>query len=110
MASGRIRRGARRGIAAIVLGWLAILVAAVVVAPGASAAPTATVDIKTLTPPVVSVDSGGTVTFVEEERDLHYGQSASWSFDAPATTGTITYTYRIVPQAGLAVAVVNQVV
>ena len=32
------------------------------------------------------------------------------SFNDPATTGTITYTYRIVPQSGLTAAVANQVV
>ena len=140
MATGRIRRSARRGIAAIVLGWLAIVVGSVLLAPGASAAPTATVDIKTLTPPVVGVDAGGTVTFVNhvasyrtgitlplaggisatvntdvsvtffgQKRDLKFGDQTSWTF--PGTTaGTITYTYRIVPQAGLAANLVNQVV
>ncbi|WP_448626277.1 hypothetical protein [Geodermatophilus sp. URMC 64] len=140
MATGRIRRTARRGIVALVLGWLAVLVATVAAAPGASAAPTATVDIRTLTPPVVSVDAGGTVTFVNhvatydsavtlplvggvkatvhtdvsvtffgQKRDLQFGQSTQWAF--PSTTaGTITYTYRIVPQAGLAANLVNQVV
>ena len=33
-------------------------------APSASAAPSATVTIQTVTPPAVSVDQGGTVTFV----------------------------------------------
>jgi hypothetical protein len=141
MASGRIRRSARRGIAAAVLGWLGVAAFSVLMAPSASAAPTATVTIQTVTPPAVSVDQGGTVTFVNgvasyttganlgvvggftatvntdvavtffgEKRALQPGQSTSWKFTDPVTPGTITYTYRIVPQAGLAATVANQVV
>jgi hypothetical protein len=142
MATGRIRRSARRGIAAAVIGWLGVAVFAILLAPGASAAPSATVEIRNVTPPAVSVDKGGTVTFVNaipaqnkggvtlpllgsfsatvytdvavnffgQNRPLQPGQSASWSFNDPATTGTITYTYRIVPQSGLAADVANQVV
>ena len=142
MASGRIRRSARRGIAAAVLGWLAVAAFSVLMAPSASAAPSATVTIQNVTPPAVSVDKGGTVTFVNgipaqnkggvvvplvgtfsatvytdvsvtffgEKRDLQYGKSTAWTFDQPATTGTLTFTYRIVPQSGLAAAVANQVV
>lgn len=69
MASGRIRRSARRGIAAAVLGWLAVAAVSVLMAPSASAAPTATVEIRDLTPPVVSVDAGGSVTFVNRIQD-----------------------------------------
>ena len=93
-------------------------------------------------PPTVSVDKGGTVTFVNQipaenrggisiplvgsvtatvhtdvavsffgqNRPLQTGQSTSWTFDDAATPGTVTYTYRIVPQAGLAAPVANQVV
>jgi hypothetical protein len=50
------------------------------------------------------------VTFFGQRRDLQPEQSAAWNFTAPATTGQITYTYRIVPQAGLAAPVANQVV
>src|SRR3712207_9571078 len=64
MRTGRIRRNARRGLAAAVLGWLAVAAFAVFLAPSASAAPTATVEIKNFTPPVASVDAGGQVTFV----------------------------------------------
>ena len=142
MASGRIRRSARRGIATAVLGWLGVAAFAVLMAPSAAAAPSATVEIRNVTPPVASVDKGGTVTFVNQipaqnkggisiplvgsvtatvytdvavsffgqNRALQTGQSTAWTFDAPATNGTITYTYRIVPQAGLAAAVANQVV
>lgn len=142
MASGRIRRSARRGIAAAVLGWLAVAAFSVLMAPSASAAPSATVTIQNVTPPAVSVDKGGTVTFVNgipaqnkggvviplvgtfsatvytdvavtffgEKRDLQYGKSTAWTFDQPATTGTLTFTYRIVPQSGLTAAVANQVV
>src|SRR5690349_14515299 len=133
MATGRIRRRAWRGIAVAVLGWLCAAVAAVLLAPTASAAPSATIEIRNVTPPAASVDAGGTVTFVNkipaankggvsmppvgsfsatvytdvavtffgQRRPLQLNQSASWTFKNPATTGTIEYTYRIVPQAGL---------
>jgi hypothetical protein len=145
MATGRIRRSARRGIAAAMLGWLGIVGAAVVMAPGASAAPSATIEIRNVTPPAASVDPGGRVTFVNkipaqnkggisiplpvgstsasatiftdvsvtffgQRRDLQPEQSAAWNFSAPATTGQIAYTYRIVPAAGTPAALVNQVV
>jgi hypothetical protein len=142
MATGRIRRSARRGLAAAALGWLGVAAFSVLMAPSASAAPTATVGIRNVTPPVASVDKGGTVTFVNQipaqskggisiplvgsvtatvhtdvavsffgqTRGLQTGQSTAWTFDDAATPGTITYTYRIVPQAGLAAAVANQVV
>jgi hypothetical protein len=124
------------------LGWLGIVGAAVVMAPGASAAPSATIEIRNVTPPAATVDPGGRVTFVNkipaenrggisvplvgsfsatvftdvsvtffgQRRDLQPEQSAAWNFSAPATTGQIAYTYRIVPQAGLTAAVANQVV
>jgi hypothetical protein len=69
MATGRIRRSARHGIVAIVLGWLAILVGSVLLAPSASADPAARVDIRDLTPPLVSVDAGGKVTFANAIQD-----------------------------------------
>ncbi len=69
MATGRIRRTARRGVAVAVLGWLSVASASVVLAPPAAAAPAVTVPIRDLTPPVVSVDAGGTVTFVNEIQD-----------------------------------------
>src|SRR5215218_3967766 len=50
------------------------------------------------------------VKFFNQEKKLQQNQSAAWAFSAPATTGTITYTYRVVPQAGLSAAVANQVV
>lgn len=68
MATGRIRRTARRGIAAAALAWLGVAGASVV-APLALAAPSVTVPIRDLTPPVVSVDAGGAVTFVNEIQD-----------------------------------------
>src|SRR5688572_22675018 len=142
MATGRIRRSARRGLAAAALGWLGVAAFSVLMAPSASAAPSATVEIRNVTPPAASVDPGGRVTFVNkipaenrggisvplagtfsatvftdvsvtffgQRRDLQPEQSAAWNFSAPATTGQITYTYRIVPQAGLAAAVANQIV
>jgi uncharacterized membrane protein YgcG len=145
MRTGRIRRNARRGLAAAVLGWLAVAAFAVFMAPNASAAPTATVEIKNFTPPVASVDKGGQVTFVNripaqnkgginlglasvsatvhtdvtvtffgQKKTLATDQTAAWTFNDPATTGTITYTYRVVPQASLplgvsAQQVINQV-
>lgn len=69
MATGRIRRTARRGVAVAVLGWLSVATASVVLAPPAAAAPAVTVPIRDVTPPVVSVDAGGTVTFVNEIQD-----------------------------------------
>jgi hypothetical protein len=50
------------------------------------------------------------VTFFGQTRQLQPGQSAAWNFPDPATTGYVTYTYRIVPQAGLALDLVDQVV
>jgi hypothetical protein len=145
MADGRIRRTARRGVAAAVLGWLGVAVASVVMAPGASAAASVTVTIDDVTPPLASVDPGGKVTFVnaieadkvsvsvpalgllpaqkvsatvyrdvavtffDDERTLARGKSTSWTF--PQTTrGSITYTFRVVPQPGLAAPVADQVV
>jgi len=142
MASGRIRRSARRGLAVAVLGWLGVAALSVLMAPSASAASQETVEIMNFTPPVKSVDKGGQITFVNkiptqnkggisispllsvsatiytdvsvtffgQKKDLQFGQSAAWTFNDPATTGTITYTYRIVPQAGLSSALVSQVV
>src|SRR3954452_6036159 len=75
MATGRITRSARRGLAAIVLGWLAVLVGSVLLAPSASADPTAKVEIRDLTPPLVSVDAGGKVTFTNliEDKTVQVG-------------------------------------
>ncbi|RBY75927.1 hypothetical protein DQ239_15565 [Blastococcus sp. TF02-09] len=144
MATGRIRRTARRGVAVAVLGWLSVAAASVVLAPSAAAAPSATIEIRNVTPPLASVDPGGTVTFVNkipaenrggisiplplgrsasvgatvftdvtvdffgQPRPLQPEQSTSWRFDAPATPGTITYTYRVVPQAQLPLGVSAQ--
>src|SRR3954452_19199729 len=142
MATGRIRRSARRGLAVAVLGWLAVAAMAVVMAPRASAAPQETVEIMNFTPPVKSVDKGGQITFVNkipaqnkggisiplvgtfsatvftdvsvtffgQKKDLQTDQSAAWTFNDPATAGSNTSTYRIVPQAGLAANIANQVV
>ena len=145
MATGRIRRSARRGVAAAVLGWLGVAgVCGRSWRPAPAAAPSATVEIRNVTPPAASVDAGGTVTFVNKIPAQNKGgdRRCRWSaasratvftdvavtffgqtprprspgsrrrgrFTAPATTGTITYTYRIVPQAGLTAAVANQVV
>ena len=66
MASGRIRRSARRGLAVAVLGWLGVAALSVLMAPGASAAPQETVEIMNFTPPVKSVDKGGSITFINK--------------------------------------------
>jgi hypothetical protein len=105
------------------LGWLGMAGAVVLLAPGASAAPTATVTINDVTPPSVAVDAGGSVTFVNGLADktvavgglvpvnavvhtdvtlqlpsgskaLAPGQSVTQSF-AQTTTFTITYAYRV---------------
>jgi hypothetical protein len=75
MATGRITRSARRGLVAIVLGWLAVLVGSVLLAPSASADPTAKVEIRDLTPPLVTVDAGGKVTFTNliEDKTVQVG-------------------------------------
>lgn len=75
MRAGRIHRFARRGVVALVLGWAAIMVGSLLVAPSASAAPTATVYIRDLTPPLVSVDKNGTVTFINQIQDKSTGVS-----------------------------------
>ena len=69
MATGRIRRTARRGAVALVLGWLAVMVGSVLIAPSASADPQVTVYVRDLTPPLASVDRNGTVTFVNQIQD-----------------------------------------
>jgi hypothetical protein len=66
---GRIRRTAGRALAMAVAGWVLAMTGSVLVAPSASADPAVTVAIRDLTPPVVSVDAGGTVTFVNEIQD-----------------------------------------
>jgi hypothetical protein len=64
--------------------------------------------------PLVSVSAtiytDVSVTFFGQKKDLQTDQAAAWKFTDPATAGSITYTYRIVPQAGLAAAVASQVV
>ncbi|WP_156036525.1 hypothetical protein [Blastococcus sp. URHD0036] len=74
MASGRIRRSARRGVAGALLLWLAVL-GAVLAAPSATAAETVPVDIRDLTPPLVSIDPGDTVRFTNliEDKTLQVG-------------------------------------
>jgi len=78
MATGRIRRTARRSALALLLTCLAVVAGAFLLAPGASAAPTATVEIKDLTPPLVSVDANGVVTFVNriEDKTVQVGGGA----------------------------------
>ncbi|RBY92256.1 hypothetical protein DQ244_08185 [Blastococcus sp. TBT05-19] len=126
-----------------VLAWIGVVTASVTSAPEAVAAPAATIEIRNVTPPLASVDPGGTVTFVNkipaenrggisiplplgnvavgatvytdvavsffgESRKLAPEQSTAWTFRDPATAGTITYTYRVVPQASLPLGVSAQ--
>lgn len=130
MQTGRIGRTARRGVAVLTLGWLLAMAGSVLAAPTASAAPTATVEIKTVTPPVVSIDAGGTVTFVDSvasypasltlplvgtlgatvytDISVTFNGSTkalqpgqSTQYTFPGSTvGAITYTYRVVPASG----------
>src|SRR3954470_18858477 len=88
MRAGRIRRNARRGVVALVLGWLAVMVGSLLLAPSASAAPTATVYIRDLTPPLVSVDKNGTVTFINQIQDKNTGVSALGLASVTATVHT----------------------
>jgi hypothetical protein len=69
MTPGRIRRTARRALALAALSWVAVAAASVLMAPSAAAAAAVTVAIRDLTPPVASVDAGGTVTFVNQIQD-----------------------------------------
>src|SRR5215212_7216643 len=130
MATGRIRRTAQRGIAAAVLGWLLVAPGAAaapavtieiknLTPPAAGVDPGGTVTFVNKIPqankggisiPLVgsvsaTVYTDVAVTFSNQEKKLKLDQSAAWAFSAPATTGTITYTYRIVPQAGLSATV-----
>ena len=68
MATGRIRRSARRGLAVAVLGWLGVAAVSVPAWLRAlRAAPTATVEIRNFAAARASVDEGaGQVTFVNQ--------------------------------------------
>jgi hypothetical protein len=92
MATARIRRSARRGVAAAALGWLGVAAVSVLMAPGASAATSYTVHIKDLTPPVASVDKGGTVTFINEipDKKVQVGGLLSLVSVTAKTTATLT--------------------
>ncbi|NEM07653.1 hypothetical protein [Geodermatophilus normandii] len=61
--TGRIRRAARRGLAAPALVCVSVLGGAALLAPAAGAAPSATVDIRDLTPPLVA-PAGATAALV----------------------------------------------
>lgn len=122
MVPSRLRHarfGVRRIALAALTAALVALLAIPLLATPASAAPTATVVIsEVITPPAVSVDAGGTVTFVNSipaRTDLlgvtlatdvtlnvpsgaHVIPSgASWSevFNSSCLTCTVTYTYRV---------------
>jgi hypothetical protein len=66
---GQIRRTAGRALALTVSGWVLAVAGSVLVAPSASAGPAVTVAIRDLTPPLASVDAGGSVTFVNQIAD-----------------------------------------
>ena len=55
------------------LGWLGIVGTAVALAPTASAAPSATIEIRNVTPPAASVDPGGQVVFVNKIPAVNRG-------------------------------------
>lgn len=88
MRAGRIRRNARRGVIALVLGWAAVMVGSLLMAPAASAAPTATVYVRDLTPPLVSVDKNGTGTFINQIQDKNTGVSVLGLAAVTATVHT----------------------
>ena len=88
MRAGRIRQNARRGVVLLVLGWLGVMVGSLLMAPAASAAPTATVYIRDLTPPLVSVDKNGTVTFINQIQDKNTGVSVLGLSAVTATVHT----------------------
>jgi hypothetical protein len=66
---GQIRRTAGRALALAVAGWVLAMTGSVLLAPTANADPAVTVAIRDLTPPLVSVDAGGSVTFVNQIAD-----------------------------------------
>ncbi|MCU1605874.1 MAG: exported protein of unknown function [Modestobacter sp.] len=66
---GQIRRTAGRALALALAGWVLAMGGSVLLAPSASAEPAVTVAIRDLTPPLVSVDAGGSVTFVNQIAD-----------------------------------------
>jgi hypothetical protein len=131
MATGRIRRTARRGVAAAIIGWLGVAGLAVLMAPSASADPTATVTIRDLTPPAVSLDAGGTVTFVNGiaaktlplvgvvhtevtlglpsgAKPLPAGTSVAERFSTTCATCTISYAYRLQSGGAVTGAILSQ--
>jgi hypothetical protein len=65
MATARMLRGA----ATLALGCLALVGGLVAFAPSAAADPAVTVYVRDLTPPLVSVDQNGTVTFINQIQD-----------------------------------------
>jgi hypothetical protein len=64
-----------RSAAAFVLGCLALVGGLVAFAPSAAADPAVTVYVRDLTPPLVSVDQNGTVTFINQIQDKSTGVS-----------------------------------
>lgn len=79
MPTGRMRRGALRTAAAFVLGCLALVGGLVAFAPSAAADPAVTVYVRDLTPPLVSVDQNGTVTFINQIQDKTVGVTVGLS-------------------------------
>jgi hypothetical protein len=66
---GQIRRTAGRAVALAVAGWVLAMAGSVLLASSANADPAVTVAIRDLTPPLASVDAGGSVTFVNQIAD-----------------------------------------
>lgn len=75
MPTGRMLRSA----AAFVLGCLALVGGLVAFAPSAAADPAVTVYVRDLTPPLVSVDQNGTVTFIDQIQDKTVGVTVGLS-------------------------------
>lgn len=73
MTDARPRRGALRTAAALFLGLAVVLGSWVLSSPRASADPAVTVYVRDLTPPVVSVDANGSVTFINQIADKTVG-------------------------------------
>ena len=113
---GQIRRTAGRAVALAVAGWVLAMAGSVLLASSANADPAVTVAIRDLTPPLASVDAGGSVTFVNQiaDKTVQVGGgllptlvSVTETFASTCVCCTITYTYRLQSSASLTSAVTD---